>query len=533
MSNSSYEGFLQEFFLDAQERLEEIEAAALKLDSSPSAARGAQLECLRRALHTLKGNSAMMGLTELQSLAHQLETDLKDRKPGDVNVPAFLESLGAIRLAVNTARGSAGGNGEPAENAFAPQPEGVAAGLPAGAPALESARIPFSTLDDMMDLMAETLVLRNQLARAIAGGTSLDPTNEAYRTNSVQAWAEADRAYEALAKTLALTQDRMMQMRMVPLRSLMGSLHRIVYDEGRKEKKSVTLETSGGDTPLDKALLDVCNDALGHLVRNAVVHGIESGKERVAARKPVKGTVRVSAAADADEVVIEVCDDGGGIDPVALERAAQKRGIETQGLDDIISVLFMPGFSTKGEADMSAGRGVGLCAVQEAVRRQGGHIAVSSEPGRSTCFALHVPLSVSITRALLLITDQEEYALPVSSVVASRRLSREDWHHVNHSGVIHWDGEIIPILDLGCGLGTAEEMRSQGFGIVIDALGKRRGLLADRLNGIQEIVVKPLDAFMGTPPGVGGSTILGDGRAVLVLDPRSLASLDTTTVVSA
>ncbi len=194
--------------------------------------------------------------------------------------------------------------------------------------------------------------------------------------------------------------------------------------------------------------------------------------------------------------------------------------------DNPFSLLFLPGFSTKKEADLSSGRGVGLSAVLEAVQKQGGQIDVKSELGSGTVFCLDLPLSVSITRALMLEVDSEEYALPLMHVVESTRIEPGDTHMVNKAGVLEWRGRVIPLLDLGHTFKTSDSLRERGFVAIVQAGGNFRGLVGDRIKGIQEVVVNTLGPIVGQPTGIAGSTILGDGRPVLILDARALVDVE-------
>ncbi|HSF43711.1 MAG TPA: chemotaxis protein CheW, partial [Thermoanaerobaculia bacterium] len=241
--------------------------------------------------------------------------------------------------------------------------------------------------------------------------------------------------------------------------------------------------------------------------------------------KPARGFVRLSAETDAREVRIDVLDDGGGIRRAEVVAAAERHGHRLAPGEDPLSLLFLPGFSTREGADLSSGRGIGLAAVQKAVNRRGGRIEVFSEEGAGTLFRLRLPLSVSITRALLLASDGEDYALPLSAVVESVPLTGPRVHEVNGASLLDWRGGLIPLLDLGTSFGTALTRRRSGFAVVIEAAGGHRALAADRLHGIREVVVKGLDRLAGDPPGIAGATVLGDGRAVLILDPTGLMEL--------
>ncbi|HEV2720130.1 MAG TPA: chemotaxis protein CheW, partial [Thermoanaerobaculia bacterium] len=327
----------------------------------------------------------------------------------------------------------------------------------------------------------------------------------------------------ALGKALSLLQDRIMAMRMVPLRMLFGQLRRIVHDEAAAAGKEARLVTTGGDTPMDKALLESASEALGHLVRNAVTHGIEVPAVRAAAGKRVEGVVQIAASTQCDEVWIEVRDDGAGVDRDALVAAAAAKGIAAEY--DPLQLLFRSGVSTRDGSDISAGRGVGLSAALEAVRRSGGDIDVDSLSGRGTRFLIRMPLTLSIARSLLVRVDSEEYAVPLAAIVESHRLAAGDVHIVNDAAVFNWRGRVVPLLDLGLVMDSAAELRPRPYAVVLEAEGRNRGLLVDELIGMREIVVKGLGDLGAPPPGIAGATILGDGRVLLILDPKSLIAL--------
>jgi two-component system chemotaxis sensor kinase CheA len=511
---NAFEGLSDDFQLEAKERVDKVEGLLLELKHASAESRASLLDEAKRELHTLKGNSGMMGLRDLQAIAHSLEDATAELDVESPEIQPVLDGLDEFRTILKS---------HFAEETPEPQEEEAAAKTAAGTSTrsysvLEqgSIRVPFSDLDELVDLLAEMVIFRNRLGNAIFSGQSADQAN--------RAWDETVAAQESLKKTLGLIQDRVMQLRMVPLQSLFRSLQRIVHDESNRERRSVRLETTGGDTPMDKALLEVASEALGHLIRNAVVHGIEDPGDRVMFGKEEGGLVRLSASTHSNEVWMDVQDDGAGIDTTSLVSIAAARGLVLPEGGDPYSLLFQPGFTTKHDADLGAGRGMGLSAVQEAIQRLGGRIEVASEIGRGTRFRVKLPLNVSITRAMLMVADGEEYALPIASIIESLRYAPGDGHLINHAGVMRWRGEVIPIVDLGHIMGTTGKIRDQGFVVIIEAEGKLRGLVVDFLTGMKEIVVKGLDTLVGTPEGISGSTILGDGRVLLILDPRSLAT---------
>ncbi len=592
---------LHDFESEAQERLERLEELLL---AAPAAAPGGVRELvdgIRREIHTLKGNAGMMGLGELQAAAHAMEDlvgDLEVRRPRLQRLLAALDRLRALLKAVAAvgapgaagavgavgtagAAGAAGAAGEAATagamgaletmgaaGTGVAQPRGrAAAAPPAAGPAVLSppaagagtepgsgVRIPFATLDSLVDLLAEMVIARGRLAESLRHTRPLRRGGDEGRA----AWSEADEAHERLEGVLEELQQGVLRLRMVPLGSVFRQLGRIVHDTAAQEGKRIRLLVEGGDTAIDKALLELAGEALGHLVRNAIIHGLEEPAERRRGGKDESGTLRLAAHATAREVLIDVEDDGRGVQVDALRAAAARAGAPLardeaavagggagavsagdaggagaagQAGDpgaagaDVLELLFLPGLSTRAHADLGAGRGIGLAAVKRAVERRGGQVEVASEAGRGSLFRLRLPLSASIARALLVRSDGSRYALPLRAVLESRRLDAGDLHEINGGGALRWRGQVIPALDLGCTFGTASLRRREGHAVIVEERGRTRALVVDQVLDIREVVVKTLDRLLAELPGVAGSTVLGDGSAVLVLDPAALVAM--------
>jgi two-component system chemotaxis sensor kinase CheA len=511
MTSELHDELFDDFLLEAAERLERLEAVILDLeDGVPDPQR---LDEVRRELHTLKGNSGLMGLADLQGLAHELEDAVDRLAGGGAPAAALLAGLDRFRELLRAVSvGKAGGDAETAS--------GGADGL----------RVPFDAVEALVEQLAQVVIRRNRLedalARIAAARGGLAAGGEGPALHGV-AWSSVHAAYEPLARDLDRLQGQVLDLRMIPLARLFRGLRRIVHDEAARVGKEVRFLARGGDTPLDKALLEVASETLGHLVRNAVIHGIEGAKERVGRGKPGPGTVSVVARSVSGEVHIEVTDDGGGVDAPTLRRRARAAGLLAAGDDtaseDLAELLFLPGVSRLGEADLGAGRGMGLASVRETVTRFNGRIDVWSTAGQGSGFRLRLPLSVSVARALLVSVDGEEYALSLASVLASRRLDPGESHRVDGAAVLPWRDGLLPLVDLGLFFGTAERPREEGAVVVVESEGRRRGLVVDHLLGLRSLVVRGLEG-VGRPSGLAGSTILGDGRVVLILDGPDLAA---------
>lgn len=523
--DAAFQELLEEFLLEARERADAVETLMLGLSGSSRKERDELIAQAKRQLHTLKGNSGMMGFGQLQKLSHRLEDLVEALDLDQPQVDAVLERLDQLRRRLEVVSLQEGGDQE-ADDGGADSEEDLS-----DFPATEtgrlqelvagSVRVPFAKIDHLVELLAETLVQRNRLNDAIARGLAQAAAGVAATVAPLDAWDDVHLAFQALEKTLKQVQEHAMDLGMVPLSSLFRSLGRIVHDESNRIGKAVDFKITGGDTPIDKALLETAGEALGHLVRNAVIHGIEKPAERRRQKKPERGQVAIAATIQAGEVRIEVADDGAGINTAALRARARTTDGEADSLSTL-ALLFEEGVSTSEAIDLGAGRGVGLSAVKRSVEKSGGRIEVRSSRGRGTVFVLRLPLTASILRSLLLEVDREHYALPMNAITETLRLEEGEPHMVNHARVLRWRGQLIPQLDLGIAFGTSASPRTTGYTVIIESNGRHRALAADDIAGIRDIVVRGLDPIVGQPSGISGSTVLGDGRVVMILDPTAL-----------
>jgi two-component system chemotaxis sensor kinase CheA len=312
-----------------------------------------------------------------------------------------------------------------------------------------------------------------------------------------------------------------METRLLPVATVLGRFPRLVRDVAHAEGKKVHLEVTGGETSLDKAVLDRLSEPLLHLVSNAVAHGLERPEERARAGKPAEGRIRLRAAAVSGRVTIRVSDDGRGLDEDAIRAKAESLGIDVRSADaaQLHHLVFVSGLSTAERVTTLSGRGLGLDVAANVIHALGGTIEVESRKGQGTAFTLSLPVTLAIVRSLIVEVDRERYAVPLSHVAETVRAEPEAIRQINHQGVTQWRGDLIHVADAGAVLGTPESSRGRRpFYVVMTAGAKRRGLLVDRLIGHQDIVVKGLDPALGRPTVVSGTTILGDGRVACILD---------------
>lgn len=495
---------------------------------------------VKGVLHTVKGNSAMMGLVSIQSVAHALEDLCAVTGSGR---PAQHEALSGLLvegggLLVDAIRGAAGGvRAGPLDALVARVRRFLQSGPSADRPveerrhgerregderrtgaegSMDTVRVDFRRLDGMLEILGEAMIAQSALRSAHLRLRA--------RHGATPEVADLDGRIETLDKTMKRLTAALMETRLLPMSTVFGRFNRLVRDVAHPEHKQVRLVASGGETPIDKTVLDRIGEPLIHLLTNAVIHGVEPPDERTRAGKPPEATLGLRASLRSDRVVITVSDDGRGLATDKILAKARALGIEPPSTapEDIYQLAFLPGLSTADAVSALAGRGVGLDVVAAGIHALGGRIAVDSAPGRGTAFVLSLPLTLAVLKALVIETEGERYALPLAHVVETVRVRPETIHEINRQGVALWRGELIPVSDAGALLGAASRGGRRAFYVVIHAGTGRRGILVDRLIGYQDVVVKGLDPALGKPPCIAGTTILGDGRVVCILDAAGL-----------
>ncbi len=337
------------------------------------------------------------------------------------------------------------------------------------------------------------------------------------------------------ARVLNDLQRSVMKIRMVPVEQLFRRFPRMVRDVAKQCGKQVDLVLSGQDTDLDKSLLDSIAEPLTHLVRNAVSHGIETSEVRARAGKPLRGTLRLNASHQGNQVVVDVRDDGGGIEVQKVKANAIRKGIITaEGASrltdqETLDLIFRPGFSTAEQVTEISGRGVGLDVVQAVLHRLKGTVEIETQPGQGTTFRLKLPLTLAIIKALLFRVEHRLYAVPLNSVAEITRAKESDLHQVNHYEVLQLRNQALSVIRLGRPPAEPSKHSAKVFVLVMSAGDRKLGLIVDALEGEEELVIKALDDHTVATDLVSGASILGDGRVVLILNlaaivERSLAA---------
>ncbi len=381
----------------------------------------------------------------------------------------------------------------------------------------QTVRVDIRKLDHLMNIVGELSIVRSSLSRI---------AERLRGEGSRQLATELMRLHRNFDRRLGEMQDGILEVRMVPLGQVFDRLARVVRQISRDLGKEIRLVITGAETEIDKLIVEELSDPLMHMIRNAIDHGIESAERRAEVGKPLAGTIALNAFQKGNHVMIEVEDDGRGIDEVALVEKAVESGkiarSEASELvrDEILALIFVPGLSTREQVDDVSGRGVGMDIVKTNINKLGGVIDVHSETGIGTKMAITLPITLAIVSALLVRVYDQVFAIPLSTVSEALSFDPGQVRRVENREVITVRGSSLPICDLGRLLGLPEprEERRRRF-VVVAALGNRRlGLVVDHLFGQEDIVIKPLGSSLSRVRGFAGATELGDQRVGLVLD---------------
>jgi two-component system chemotaxis sensor kinase CheA len=621
------DGFLDDYFAEAEEHLAAIRRALLMLEHSVGQRRidGGILEELFRSFHSLKGIAGMVDHRETEALAHELESYLRALRDGDAflttaGMDLLIKGAGTLETSIAARRANesprdtapvvteiqtliardgddeaAPATSDPKTGAnwlcvFTPSPALIARGInvdivrarlrehgeiltaepiitPQGAVAFKFGvsgafsveqiqewqpdgltltpiaaadtleaegpvddrtggilssghyvRVDLARLDELMRMIGNLVIMRSRLTDTVAKSERHLPAAQ-YRAMEEDA--------EAIERELRELREAVMRIRLVPVGEIFRRMPFVVRDLARDSGRSVNVVLNGPDTKIDKFLVERMMDPVLHLVRNAVSHGIETPAEREAAGKPPAATLTLSASATGETVVMEVADDGRGIDAARVaERARQVGlGVPAGPLDNIalLDLISAPGFSTREESDRVSGRGFGMNVVRETLQELGGSIQLETAPGKGTRFIIELPLTLAIAAAMLARIGDQIFAIPQAAVREVAEFDGAAIRQLQGAEVIEFRGAPLPVLRLSSVLGTGASDGARFHAFIIGTGTAAVGLLVDRIVGHREIVVRSTTDPLIRVEGVIGATDLGDGKAVLILDAAAIA----------
>ncbi|PTY02868.1 chemotaxis protein CheA [Opitutaceae bacterium EW11] len=571
---------LTEFHAEALDHLQQIEAALLVLDEQPDDPEA--LNSIFRSFHTIKGVSGFLHLTPMHVLTHEVESllDLARNRKLRLNsaiITEVLKSRDAVQQMVqqitlaleqgtlpNTIvpvshlmravkRLAAGGGSAPAEApqaarpapaqpvapvlSFAPAPAETAAPeaaetVPAKPVKAESkpekqtvdasktgssstVRVNTDKLDSLMDVVGELVIVQSQLHES---ARVLGVEDTALQRNIAQ--------FGRLTKEL---QHTSMSLRMIPIKPTFQKMERLARDLSKDCGKKVNFRVSGEDTELDRTVVEDIGDPLVHMVRNSMDHGLEAPAERVAAGKPEAGNVHLKAYHEGGSIVIELSDDGRGINPEKILAKAKSKGLIPENAqmekEAILNLIFLPGFSTAEKVTAVSGRGVGMDVVRRNIEKLRGKIEIESEVGQGSTIRIRLPLTMAIIDGLVVRVGEDRFILPSTSVQMALRPAKEALSTVHGRGeVLDHRGKILPIhrLHQRFAIPNAVENPWEGILVIVENNGRATALLVDDMVSKQEVVIKNLGGFLQHLAGVSGGAILGDGSIALILDPSTL-----------
>ena len=393
----------------------------------------------------------------------------------------------------------------------------------------QTIRVDIERLDLLLNLVGELVINRTRISD-IAATLGRELGKGAAAGDGVATLAkDLSESSALLARTTNEIQESIMKVRMVPIGQVFDRFPRMVRDLAKARGKDIHLEIAGAETDLDKTIVDEVGEPLMHLVRNCVDHGIEPPDVREAAGKPRHGTLKLNAYHEGNQVIIEISDDGGGIDLQRVRDKAVRMGVigESDRLTDreIIELIFTPGFSTAQAVTDVSGRGVGMDVVKKNILRLKGVFDVDSVPGEGTTFTMKLPLTLAIIQALLVNVAQELYSIPLDAVIESQRIDASEVRTVHGGEVITLRGQVVPLIRIAEFFRLGAQRDPDKVMIVIVGLqGRQVGLVVDSFQGEQEIVIKPLSDVIGRIAGISGATILGNGSISLIIDVHSLVA---------
>ncbi len=548
---------LTEFLAESAEHIDAASTELVRLEKDPGDV--ALIASLFRHIHTIKGSSGFLSLPRIGRLTHAAEALIGRLRDGaqatPENISLVLKAVDRLSIVLAEigrlemepegddsdilqeleARTSLLRTAPAPEAALAPAwtpPEPVPQAAPQADPAApasvapdnrarasETVRVSVGVLDRLMGIVSELVLTRNQLLEL--SGAAGDERIKG--------------SLQSLSSVTSDLQDAVMRVRMQPVGKLFATLPRLVRDLSVELRKKIRIETHGADTELDRQVIELIRAPLTHIVRNAADHGIESVAQRAAAGKPETGTIRVTASYDAGQITLEVKDDGRGLNVARIREIARERGlVSPQALEkmsdaDLYPLILLPGFSTAAQVTKVSGRGVGMDVVRDNIQSIGGTVSINSRVGAGTTVTLRIPLTLAIAPALILSSRGSRFAVPQIAVVEVVGVGPgfdSEIQYLHESPILRLRGDVLPLVELATILQLAPpdaiSPEKTAFAVILRVGGVRFGLLVETIADVQEVVIEPLVGALARIGVFSGQTILGDGAAVLLLDPAAI-----------
>ena len=472
-------------------------------------------------------------------------SDSELSKLSDSEVEAEIERLLKVRKAEDQARRASKGIAPKSPEEIAPATSAAPAPAPKPAPSRErdadkkvpaassssavaqeqTIRVEVKRLDHLMNLIGELVLGKNRLLKIY------DDVEERYEGEKFL--EELNQVVSSLSLVTTDIQLAVMKTRMLPIAKVFNKFPRMIRDLSRDLGKQIDLEISGEETELDKSIVEEIGDPLVHIIRNSCDHGIEDPETRKAAGKPEKGLVQLKAYNEGNHIVVEIVDDGKGLDADMLKSKSIEKGIITEREADAMSekeafgLIFRPGFSTAAKVTNVSGRGVGMDVVKTNIEKLNGIIDIESEVGKGTVMKLKIPLTLAIIQSLLVGTQEEFYAIPLASVLETVRVPIDDIYTIDGKNVLRLRDEVLSLVRLSdvFGVEKAFDGGDQTYVVIIGVAEAKLGIIVDTLVGQEEIVIKSMGDYLQNIPGIAGATIRGDGRVTLIIDVGAMMEM--------
>lgn len=557
MNQNQFNEFFQDFLIEGTERLQEFESNLLLLESTVRSKEFSfhhieePIQSIFRSIHTIKGLAGMLDLDAIKNYGHEAENLLdlirskvipmsdpvvsllfnvldtlraligsavsSDQRVPDVTIQ--IEKISSFLRSEGTVSSTEAQKRIPARDTT----DDLGIGNSVKAITATTIRVDTERLDNLLTIVGELVIAKNRLVQVVKDDQNQRKI-QSLDTHEVSAMPETAAGITRLINHL---QETAMRLRMVPVGYSFKKFERTIRDIAKKNGKEVQFLLAGETTEVDRFVIEVMEDPLVHLLRNAVDHGIESSDERKTAGKPKEGKIILSARQESNMIVVTIEDDGRGMNADEIYASALHKGIIEPNSNwkekDKINLIFLPGFSTAEKVTELSGRGVGMDVVKKSIQKVGGLIEVQTEKGVGSRFVLKLPLTLAIIQVLMVDVGRHRFSVPLNNVVEILRIPVSDVQFLTGQRTIELRGQVLPLVAMHESLGIDFNMPKGNLFVIVVGLSEQRiGLIVDGFGEQQDVVIKSLGNYLEKMPEFSGATILGDGHVSLVLDIASV-----------